>query len=388
MVEIRLSDRLIGRRYGALTVESLTCVQNKMGCYMLLCRCDCGDTALVPKSSLDAGKRKSCGCLVTKFRDLTGMQIGRLKVVGVIPGLDKHRKRRWRCLCECGKSVNVITSHLTGCSKTRSCGCLSREAARERAIERNKSGSATRKRWGLTKPAKEHWERLILDYVKHNPMCSRADIVENVGGGSRKVERYIRELARSKSLSVKSFGQGSTVRLRYFVGTNPRAVKPKSLLARLDPDTYTAAKSDGLTDKQIAATLHVCYSGLKSWKRRNGVRVGSATKSIWYSQRASNNPNIGRPKKYPPTPEVPTEVMREILTAASPAIERQIEILENSGMFAPSDLTEQLERMAWILECKKVSSEEIANAYIQKGVRNRFYTKAKQMRKVRMLTNY
>lgn len=220
MVELCLSDRLIGRRYGLLTVESLTSERNKAGCFMLRCRCDCGDAALASKSTLNSGKKKSCGCL------------------------------------------------------------------------------------------------------KVGPKCS-------------------------------------------------------SNLAKLTPAIYREAKSSGMTDRQIAKALGVSYGGVKAWKRTNKVAVESATKSFWYSRRMAANPNIGPPSKYPPTPVAPTKRMIEILTGASFAIEEQIARLESAGMFAPSDLPEQLERMAWVLECRGLKGND-CNAYIQKGVRNLFYRKAKQ----------
>jgi hypothetical protein len=213
MVELCLFDRLIGRRYGLLTVESLTCEQNKFGCFLLQCRCDCGATVLEIKSNLNAGKKKSCGCLAAKFTDLTGLKVGRLTVVEVIPGLDAHGKRRWRCQCDCGEFSSVIASFLTGQKKTLSCGCLIRDGARARAIERNKSNPATWKRWGLSCPAKMHWDALILDYVRSRWICSRSEIVQDVGNGSRKVERYIRTLVRDGKLVMTMTGNAEAKHL-------------------------------------------------------------------------------------------------------------------------------------------------------------------------------
>jgi hypothetical protein len=220
MVELCLSDRLIGRQYGRLTVEFLTCERDKSGRYMLRCRCDCGATTLATKSALKAGNKKSCGCL-----------------------------NRWS----------------------------------------NQSSN----------------------------------------------------------------------------------------LAKLTSKIYSGAKADGLTDRELAAALGVSYEAVRAWKRRNKVAVGSEIKSFWCSRRMTANPNIGPPLKYPPTPEVPTRGMMEILKAASFAIEKQIANLESCGMFAPPDLHKQLERMAWILECKGLNANS-HNPYIQKGIRNLFYRKAKQ----------
>lgn len=63
--------------------------------------------------------------------DLTGKRFGRLLVSGkssnyyITPSSGK-RHARWKCLCDCGKETEVITSQLTS-GKTQSCGCLQRE---------------------------------------------------------------------------------------------------------------------------------------------------------------------------------------------------------------------------------------------------------------------
>jgi len=58
--------------------------------------------------------------------DLTGKRFGRLTVIARIgssyPG-------KWLCQCDCGVSAQVIGRNLRG-GKTKSCGCLKREAFR------------------------------------------------------------------------------------------------------------------------------------------------------------------------------------------------------------------------------------------------------------------
>ena len=56
-------SQLIGRRFGRLTVVSEYGI-NKHGASMWICKCDCGNTTKpVNGSSLKQGKTKSCGCL-------------------------------------------------------------------------------------------------------------------------------------------------------------------------------------------------------------------------------------------------------------------------------------------------------------------------------------
>ncbi len=66
-----------------------------------------------------------------------GAKYNRLEVLGEgvrSPG----GLRRWRCRCECGTVTNVQPGHLVS-GKTRSCGCLQKEAARRPATERQKA---------------------------------------------------------------------------------------------------------------------------------------------------------------------------------------------------------------------------------------------------------
>lgn len=60
---------------------------------------------------------------------LEGRRFGRLTVLEK-SDLRSGKKVLWRCLCDCGKEVLVITSNLTG-GNTKSCGCLHNEGNRK-----------------------------------------------------------------------------------------------------------------------------------------------------------------------------------------------------------------------------------------------------------------
>ena len=64
-----------------------------------------------------------------KRLDLSGRKFGRLTAVGDA-GADAKKRRRWLCVCECGKETTVVTSKLTT-GHTRSCGCLLVDKNRE-----------------------------------------------------------------------------------------------------------------------------------------------------------------------------------------------------------------------------------------------------------------
>jgi hypothetical protein len=57
--------------------------------------------------------------------DLTGKRFGRLTVI-CRNGVNNHRAIIWSCLCDCGKTVDVIGSSLRS-GHTKSCGCLHRD---------------------------------------------------------------------------------------------------------------------------------------------------------------------------------------------------------------------------------------------------------------------
>jgi hypothetical protein len=63
----------------------------------------------------------------TRFSDITGQVFSRLTVLA-FDGVDEKQNSRWKCRCECGETVSVRRQGLTG-GKTKSCGCLQREAA-------------------------------------------------------------------------------------------------------------------------------------------------------------------------------------------------------------------------------------------------------------------
>lgn len=72
--------------------------------------------------------------------DLTGKRFGRLSVVRY------DGNRRWRCLCDCGNEVKVLTECLTA-GDTRSCGCLRRELASKSMTTHGKSKTRLYRVW-------------------------------------------------------------------------------------------------------------------------------------------------------------------------------------------------------------------------------------------------
>ena len=68
-----------------------------------------------------------------KLVDRTGNVYGRLTALN-LAGRDEHNKFIWRCICSCGKYVDVMGNKLANGTK-RSCGCLRSEHARSATID-------------------------------------------------------------------------------------------------------------------------------------------------------------------------------------------------------------------------------------------------------------
>lgn len=61
--------------------------------------------------------------------DLKGERFTRLRVLGLVKTTKAGAV--WKCLCDCGKTVEVLASNLKSCN-TQSCGCY-RKGMHERA---------------------------------------------------------------------------------------------------------------------------------------------------------------------------------------------------------------------------------------------------------------
>lgn len=81
-----------------------------------------------------------------KIIDLTNQHFDRLTVVTKHPENDKFGAVQWKCDCSCGGAVIVPTSQLTS-HKTRSCGCLNREAVKAANTKHGMSRSLEYSSW-------------------------------------------------------------------------------------------------------------------------------------------------------------------------------------------------------------------------------------------------
>ena len=123
---------LTGQSFGRLTVIELSPGHLKKS---YLCKCECGNFAVVRSDQLKSGDSKSCGCyksemMIARFRlDLTGRRFNRLQVVRMV-GVNKHRQTRCEVLCDCGITKIVNSLGLMN-GTTNSCGCYQRDRVGE-----------------------------------------------------------------------------------------------------------------------------------------------------------------------------------------------------------------------------------------------------------------
>lgn len=122
---------LLGQRFGKLVVVERT-ENNRRGCTMWLCRCDCGKFNIVSGLNLRSGHTKSCGCYARErvrntAYDLTGKRFERLVVIR--KDHEGKRGRYWLCQCDCGNAKVACGSDLMS-GRTKSCGCLHADNAK------------------------------------------------------------------------------------------------------------------------------------------------------------------------------------------------------------------------------------------------------------------
>lgn len=83
---------------------------------------------------------------MSAFKDLTGMVFGRLRVIGLTG--EKYRTNYiWRCICECGNSIETRGYSLTS-GETKSCGCYHSDRVKESHFKHGKSNTRLYKIWG------------------------------------------------------------------------------------------------------------------------------------------------------------------------------------------------------------------------------------------------
>lgn len=115
----RLVD-LTDQKFGKLTVIKRY-GSSDTGHITWLCRCDCGNEAIVRGVDLTRGHTIGCHCQMKNLIDETGNRYGKLTVIERALN-EKNSNVMWRCLCDCGRETIVGSSSLRS-GGTKSCGC-------------------------------------------------------------------------------------------------------------------------------------------------------------------------------------------------------------------------------------------------------------------------
>ena len=129
---------LTGQRFGYLTVIEFAGSWD--GQRHWRCKCDCGNEKIVTTGNLRSGNTKSCGCkksigLVKYNQEQSdkgaipiGTRFGKLVVIeeaGYVQQVEGHKRRAYKCRCDCGKIVEVQGNSLKS-GNIKSCGnCIS-----------------------------------------------------------------------------------------------------------------------------------------------------------------------------------------------------------------------------------------------------------------------
>lgn len=118
----------------------------------------------------------------TQFIDRIGHKFGQLTVLG-FAGVDKNRSSMWYCRCECERITRVYSSSLIS-GKSKSCGCISSEAGRNRIIHgyaRNGHSTPEYRTWsGMMQRVKNSNSPNFGDYGGRGiSICERWEDIDN-----------------------------------------------------------------------------------------------------------------------------------------------------------------------------------------------------------------
>ncbi|MGM9947337.1 hypothetical protein [Floccifex sp.] len=124
---------LKGKKFGKLLVESQT-EKRQNGSVIWRCICECGNTVDVSARKLTSGNTQSCGCIRKQNSGIKPVDLSGQKI-GRLKVLSMTNKRSahsvlWTCQCDCGNICQVSCSSLQS-QKTLSCGCLREDSLKQ-----------------------------------------------------------------------------------------------------------------------------------------------------------------------------------------------------------------------------------------------------------------
>lgn len=168
---------LIGEKFGRLTVVKQIKERNKFGGVQWECKCDCGNTTVVPTGRLQSGITKSCGCLKRDIIIETGRK-NRIKYeymqeigpygIRFLEYTDDYispkgkRMSKAKFLCTCGRTFEATVSFIKR-GHTKSCN------AKIHRVGENGPN------WQGDKTSKLMLERNSLDYINWRDSIFKRD---------------------------------------------------------------------------------------------------------------------------------------------------------------------------------------------------------------------
>lgn len=118
---VQRKSELTGERFGSLTVMSML-REESHNRIMYRCVCTCGKSIDISENMLLYGNKCSCGCKNSHTQDLRGRRFSSLMCIDPVKGRAKDGSVRWLCECDCGGTV-IVSSNKLMTGHTTSCGC-------------------------------------------------------------------------------------------------------------------------------------------------------------------------------------------------------------------------------------------------------------------------
>lgn len=211
--------------------------------------------------------------------DLAGKKFGRITVVS-LSHIDKNS--HWNCMCDCGTEFTAIGNNLTR-GKSKSCGCLRRQATGDRSRTHGDSYTRLFRVWaGMRRRVLNKNDQRYSDYGGRGiAICERWNSYENFKKDmcqSFLAHCYVHGNRNTTIDRIDNDGDYSPKNCKWATHAEQNLNKRDNVLLRLNGEDYTIA--------ELSRKFNINKSTMKDRLRRN-----------WSLERAVNTPvKIGEAK--------------------------------------------------------------------------------------------